>query len=172
MKKTVIAVAAIVLAGAFGSALAAGDAAAGKAKFAICAGCHGPTGAGNEALKYPKLAGLEEAYVAQQLHDFKSGKRQTPMAATMKAKLGIDRAPYLILGACNPALANAAIDLDANVGTLLPCNVILRQDGDTVVVRFMDPLSVLGLVDSPDIGEAAGEARQRLERVCSAVGAA
>lgn len=84
MKKIVIVAAALALAGAFGTAVA-GDAAAGKAKFAVCAGCHGPTGAGNEPLKYPKLAGLEEAYVAQQLHDFKSGKRQTPMAATMKA---------------------------------------------------------------------------------------
>jgi cytochrome c553 len=84
MKKIVIAASALVLAGSFGSAVA-GDAAAGQGKYAVCAGCHGPTGAGNEALKYPKLTGLEEAYVAQQLHDFKSGKRQTPMAATMKA---------------------------------------------------------------------------------------
>ncbi len=83
MKKIAI-FAALVLAGSFGNAVA-GDAAAGQAKFAVCAGCHGPTGAGNEALKYPKLTGLEEAYVVQQLHDFKSGKRQTPMAATMKA---------------------------------------------------------------------------------------
>ena len=59
MKMTVIAVAAVALAGSFGSAIAAGDAAAGKAKFAVCAGCHGPTGAGNEVLKYPKLAGRD-----------------------------------------------------------------------------------------------------------------
>ncbi len=85
MKMTVIAVAAVALVGSSGSAFAAGDAAAGKTKYAVCAGCHGPTGAGNDVLKYPKLAGLEEAYVAQQLHDFKSGKRNTPQAATMKA---------------------------------------------------------------------------------------
>jgi cytochrome c553 len=84
MKKIVIAAAALVLAGSFGTAIA-GDAAAGKAKFAVCAGCHGPTGAGNEALKYPKLAGLEEAYAAQSLREFKSGVRNTPQAATMKA---------------------------------------------------------------------------------------
>ena len=84
MKMTVIA-AAIALADSFGSAIAAGDAAAGKAKFAVCAGCHGPTGAGNDALKYPKLAGLEAGYAAEQMRDFKSGKRNTPMAATMKA---------------------------------------------------------------------------------------
>lgn len=60
----------------------AGNAAAGKSKYVVCAGCHGPTGAGNEALKYPKLAGLEAAYVKQQLASFKSGARDN---ATMKA---------------------------------------------------------------------------------------
>lgn len=84
MKKVLLSVAALSLMGAFGTAVA-GDAAAGKAKFAVCAGCHGPTGAGNAALNYPKIAGLEEAYVAQQLRDFKSGARTTPLAATMKA---------------------------------------------------------------------------------------
>lgn len=82
MKKTVIAVAAITLAGAFGSAIAAGDAAAGKTKYAICVGCHGPTGAGNEALKYPKLSGRGAAFVAENLRAFKSGARDN---ATMKA---------------------------------------------------------------------------------------
>lgn len=81
MKKTVIAVAAVALTGVFGSALA-GDAAAGKTKFAICAGCHGPTGAGNEALKYPKISGRDAAFVKDQLHAFKSGARDN---ATMKA---------------------------------------------------------------------------------------
>ena len=60
----------------------AGDPVAGKAKFAVCAGCHGPEGAGNVALGYPQLAGKDEAYVAAQLRAFKSGKRES---ATMKA---------------------------------------------------------------------------------------
>ncbi len=60
----------------------AADLAAGKAKFAVCAGCHGPTGAGNAALGYPQLAGKDPAYVAQQLRAFKSGQRQS---ATMQA---------------------------------------------------------------------------------------
>ena len=81
MKNIVIAAATVALVGGAGSAVA-GDAAAGKAKFAVCAGCHGPTGAGNEALKYPKLSGLEAAYVKQQLVAFKSGARDN---ATMKA---------------------------------------------------------------------------------------
>jgi cytochrome c553 len=82
MHKTVIAIA-LVLGTAFAASLAvAGDAAAGKMKYAICAGCHGPSGAGNEALKYPKLAGLDAAYIEEQLHAFKSGARDN---ATMKA---------------------------------------------------------------------------------------
>ncbi len=82
MKMTLIAAVAIALAGSFGSAVAAGDANAGKAKFAVCAGCHGPTGAGNEALKYPKLSGRDATFVAEQLRAFKSGARES---ATMKA---------------------------------------------------------------------------------------
>lgn len=81
MKSLSIAVAVIASAGAFGTAVAA-DAEAGKAKYAVCAGCHGPTGAGNEALKYPKLTGLEADYVVEQLKAFKSGERDN---ATMKA---------------------------------------------------------------------------------------
>jgi cytochrome c553 len=60
----------------------AADSAAGQKKYVLCAGCHGPTGAGNEALKYPRLAGRDAAYVAQQLRAFKSGGRDN---ATMKA---------------------------------------------------------------------------------------
>ena len=81
MKNFVIAATTFALIGGFGTAMA-GDAAAGKAKFAVCAGCHGPTGAGNEALKYPKLSGLEAGFVKQQLAAFKSGARDN---ATMKA---------------------------------------------------------------------------------------
>jgi len=83
MLKTIV-VTAVALLGVTGTAMA-GDAAAGKAKYAVCAGCHGPTGAGNDALKYPKVAGLEPAYIVQQLKAFKAGERKTPMAATMTA---------------------------------------------------------------------------------------
>jgi cytochrome c553 len=68
--------------------LAAGDPVAGKARFAVCAGCHGPDGMGNAALGYPQLAGKDAAYVAQQLRAFKSGKRDS---ATMQAMVsGLD----------------------------------------------------------------------------------
>jgi uncharacterized protein (DUF302 family) len=91
------------------------------------------------------------------------------VAATFKAKLDVDRDPYVILGACNPTLAHQAINADANIGALLPCNVVLRQVGDQVAVRFMDPEAVLGITGDSGIQEAAGEARTRLERVASAL---
>lgn len=115
------------------------------------------------------VAGVKRGVVAALADEGFGVLTEIDVAATMKAKLGIDRDPYLILGACNPSLANAAIDADADVGALLPCNVVLRQVGGTVLIRFMDPQSVLGLVDSSDIGQAAAEARQRLERVCAAL---
>lgn len=82
MKKILTTAVAISLFAISGAALAAGDAAAGKAKYAVCGGCHGATGAGNEALKYPKLAGLEASYVVEQLKAYKAGTRDN---ATMKA---------------------------------------------------------------------------------------
>ena len=85
--------------------------------------------------------------------------------ATMKAKLDIDRAPYLILGACNPPLAQRAIEADPSVGALLPCNVVLREDGADTIVEAMDPMAALGLVEAAAIRGVAEEAKVRLERV-------
>ena len=84
--------------------------------------------------------------------------------ATMKARLGVDRPPFLILGACNPPLAHRALEADPSVGALLPCNVVLREDGPDTIVEAMDPLAVLGLVDEPAIKPIAEEAKARLER--------
>ncbi len=85
--------------------------------------------------------------------------------ATMKAKLGVDRPPFVILGACNPPLAHRALEADPSVGALLPCNVVLREDGIETVVEAMDPLAVLGIVHEPAIASVAEEARARLVRV-------
>lgn len=90
--------------------------------------------------------------------------------ATLKSKLGLERRPYKILGACNPQLARDALDTEPDIGLLLPCNVIVRETeaGDNVV-GFMDPVSVLGLVGNDDLVRLGEEVRQRLYRVRDAV---
>jgi uncharacterized protein (DUF302 family) len=91
--------------------------------------------------------------------------------ATLKAKLGVDRAPYLILGACNPSLANRALEENPSVGALLPCNVVLREDGAEIVVEAMDPIAALGIVDAPGVRAIAEEAKARLGRAIDALAA-
>jgi uncharacterized protein (DUF302 family) len=86
------------------------------------------------------------------------------VAATLRARLGIERAPYVILGACNPPLAHRALEADPSVGALLPCNVVLRADGDGTIVEAMDPLAALGIVGAEAIHAVAEEASARLRR--------
>jgi uncharacterized protein (DUF302 family) len=90
--------------------------------------------------------------------------------ATLKKKLDADFRKYVILGACNPPLAHQALNTELALGLLLPCNVIVYEEGDGSVVSLVDPISMLGVVQNPDLEPVAAEARARLQRVVEALG--
>ena len=89
------------------------------------------------------------------------------VAATLEAKLGIERRPYKILGACNPPLANRALEADESIGLLLPCNVVVYEDDDGTVVSAIEPLMMVEL--SPAVQDIADEAHDALERALEAI---
>lgn len=85
---------------------------------------------------------------------------------TLKKKLGEDISPYVILGACNPKFAHRALTLEDKIGTMLPCNVVLRSVGEgSVEVAAVDPVASMGAIENEALGEVAEEVRNRLNRV-------
>jgi uncharacterized protein (DUF302 family) len=90
---------------------------------------------------------------------------EVDVQATLKQKLGVEREPYLILGACNPQLAHAALDAEPELGTLLPCNVVVyRQEGVTHIAA-VDAERMLSIVRNHELAATAGEVRRRLSAV-------
>lgn len=91
------------------------------------------------------------------------------VAATLKAKIDVDRRPYRILGACNPTLANRALDIDEHIGLLLPCNVVVYETDNGTTIEAMDPGIMSRVADRSALEEVAGEARAKIERALASV---
>jgi len=92
------------------------------------------------------------------------------VAATLKKKIDLDRAPYVILGACNPRIAGQALEVEQELGLLLPCNVIVyRNDEGETVVSAINPIHMLSIVDNPAMQEMAEQVRQMLERAIARI---
>jgi uncharacterized protein (DUF302 family) len=90
--------------------------------------------------------------------------RDIDVQATMKAKLNItDHPPYRILGMCNPQLAHRALQIEPDIGVFLPCNVVVRQEQDDVIVTFADPEKIMSVIDDPSLlSEMVHDAKPRL----------
>lgn len=85
--------------------------------------------------------------------------------ATLEQKLGVDREPYVILGACNPPLAHAALEAEPELGTLLPCNVVIYEQQGETHIAAVDAERMLSIVGNDELEATAGEVRRRLSSV-------
>lgn len=92
--------------------------------------------------------------------------------ATLKQKLGIERSPYRILGACKPALAHAVLEVEPLIGVLLPCNLVIWDEGDHRVVAAMEPRMMSHFIHDPRLEQAAASVSSSLARVLAALEAA
>jgi len=92
------------------------------------------------------------------------------VAQTLKKKIDVERAPYVILGACNPKLANTALNLEPELGLMLPCNVIVYEDSDhQTIVSVIDPAAMVGMIDNPALECLVSEARPLLEQALNSI---
>ena len=85
--------------------------------------------------------------------------------ATLRHKLGVEREPYLILGACNPPLAHAALEAEPELGVLLPCNVVVYEKAGQTHIAAVDAEQMLSIVDNDELASTASEVRRRLSAV-------
>lgn len=91
--------------------------------------------------------------------------------AVLKAKIGVERGAYVILGACNPQLAHQALGFEPDLGLLLPCNVVVYEDAHGVWVKAIEPGKMLAVVENPALDPVAKQVREKLERVLSNIAA-
>ncbi len=90
--------------------------------------------------------------------------------AVLKKKIDVDRKPYKILGACNPVLANKALEAEPDLGLLLPCNVVIREEDDgSTTISIVDPAAMFTVVNKPEMAEMANEVREIFERIMASL---
>ena len=89
--------------------------------------------------------------------------------ATLKKKLDVDVPAQVILGACRPPLAHAALQAEPSIGLLLPCNVVVRETEDGTVVEAVDPQTMVAMTDNGDLQPVADEAKERLEKALASL---
>jgi uncharacterized protein (DUF302 family) len=89
--------------------------------------------------------------------------------ANLEERLGVEREPYLILGACNPALASEALDIEPNLGVLLPCNVVVYERGGRTRVAAVEPERMLSMVGNEELDPIASRVREDLGRVVAEI---
>ena len=94
---------------------------------------------------------------------------EVDMAATLRAKLGVEIEPQVILGACNPSFAQRALAAEPSIGLLLPCNVVVRAQGAATVVEVIDPAILVQLTANEDLAPIADEVGQRLTAALAAL---
>ena len=91
--------------------------------------------------------------------------------AVLKKKIDVDRRPYKILGACNPVIANEVLNSELDVGLLLPCNVVIREEeDDSITVSMIDPQAMFTVVDNPAVADQVAEVKASFERIMAAIG--
>jgi uncharacterized protein (DUF302 family) len=119
-------------------------------------------------LTIPYEEAVEKATAALKAEGF-GVLTEIDVKATMKKKLDADFRKYVILGACNPPLAYRALSTQLEIGLMLPCNVIIYEEGEGSVVSIVDPLAMMQMADADALAPVAAEARARLERVRDAL---
>lgn len=102
---------------------------------------------------------VKEAFAAQGFGTL----TEIDVQATLKTKIGANMEPYLILGACNPQLAHQALEVTRDIGLLLPCNVVVRGYGDSVIVQALNPAIIASLPGDPALQPIADEAGRRID---------
>lgn len=126
--------------------------------------------------RYAKRVHLSVSYteavekVTQALKDEGFGVlTEIDMQATLKQKLGADLQPYVILGACHPPSAQRTLETELDAGLLLPCNVVVYENGEASEVAILDPVAMIGVTGNAALHPIAVEVRQKLDRVLEAL---